>query len=224
MHLIIQARMNSSRLPGKVLKKISGKPLLGWILARAKKAEELATIVVATSDKRSDDPIKAFCDESEIECYRGSLDNVAARFRGVVTEYGFDHFIRISGDSPLIDPSLITQAIRIYAAGKFDLVTNIAERTFPKGQSIEVVKSETFLHRVHYAKDDADAEHVTRRFYTNPKTYSLASFTSGSDYSSLQMSIDTAEDFVRLETLMASCDSENIGWEDAARKLSELSS
>lgn len=213
--------MNSSRLPGKVLKNISGKPLLGWIVSRAKKCEELTSIVVATSDQRFDDPIKVFCDENRVQCYRGSLDNVAARFRGVVTKYGFDHFIRISGDSPLIDPSLITEGIRIYAAGQFDLVTNISERTFPKGQSIEVVNSETFLKRIHYAEDDGDAEHVTSKFYTNPEKYSIASFTSGTKYGSLQMSIDTIEDFVRLEKLMAGCDSENISWKDAAGMLSE---
>ena len=136
---IIQARMSSQRLPGKVLKEVQGRPLLDYVCKRISKSRLLQNTVVATSDHSSDDPVFEYCLNQGIECYRGPLEDVAGRFAGALLNYGAPAFLRISADSPFIDPELIDEAIRHFQSGKYEIVTNVFPRSFPKGQSLEIV-------------------------------------------------------------------------------------
>ena len=122
---------------------MAGKPLLQYILERLRKCSTIHQIVVATSDNRTDDPIAEYCRENNTVCFRGPLQNAAKRFYMALEEYNLDVFVRVCGDSPMLDQKLIDQGVKLFN-GEHDLVTNIFPRTFPSGQSVEVVNTKTF--------------------------------------------------------------------------------
>ena len=136
--------MSSKRFLGKVLHNVEGKPMLAYVLERLQRCRPLDGIVVATSTDDSDTPVADFCHECGVDCYRGPLQDVAGRFKEVLDEYRFDGFVRVCGDSPLIDQRLIDKGIRIFRRSGFDIVTNVSPKTFPKGQSVEVLSTDTF--------------------------------------------------------------------------------
>ena len=144
MICIIQSRMSSTRLPGKMLMDINGRPLLGRVIDRVKASKVVTKLIVATSISREDDEIEQFCLNEKIKYYRGDLNNVYKRFKEIVTLEKADSFIRINGDSPLIDPEIIDLAVNNYNNEDCDLLTNIFPRTFPRGQSVEVISSQPF--------------------------------------------------------------------------------
>ncbi len=138
---IIQARMNSERLPGKTLFQISGRPVLQYIIDRLIHCDGIAEIVVATSVMAENDAVDFYCIERKIACHRGPEEDVAKRFIEVLEKYGYESFVRVNGDSPLIDQGLISKGIKIFFNKNYDLVTNVFPRTYPKGQSVEVIKA-----------------------------------------------------------------------------------
>src|SRR5687768_16608333 len=129
---VLQARMSSRRLPGKVLRPIEGRPMLGWQLDRARRARRIDSLVVATSTHASDDPIAAFCAAEGFGCWRGDLDDVLGRFVGAVRAWGpCDHVVRLTGDCPLIDPTVIDQLVEHHVAAGNDYSSNFLDRTYP---------------------------------------------------------------------------------------------
>jgi spore coat polysaccharide biosynthesis protein SpsF len=203
---VIQVRMSSKRLPGKTLRPVHGKPLLAYIIERVRHCRSLDTFVVATSTERSDDPIAAFCKERRLNCFRGSLDNVAGRFLAVLDHYKFDGFVRVNGDSPLIDHHLIDKGVRIFLHGGYDVVTNILKRSYPKGQSIEVLNSRAFRSAYGSMTEDEEFEHVTKYFYTHRSDFNIYDFHSDIDYHDMQLSVDTEEDLVRFDRILSAMD------------------
>jgi spore coat polysaccharide biosynthesis protein SpsF len=191
---IIQARMSSERLPGKVLAEVAGKPLLRYILERLEHCESLDEIVVATSLDESDTPVEEYCRDRGVPCYRGSLDDVAGRFTSLLREHPFNVFVRVNGDSPLLDQGLITSGIELFQSGDFDLVTNIFPRSFPKGQSVEIIRAVAFVDAYERMREKAELEHITRYFYMHPKEYRIHNFTHSENLNNIQLSIDTADD------------------------------
>ena len=142
---IIQARMSSHRLPGKTLAPIAGKPMLERVVDRVRLCRRLNLIMIATSRAPEDDAVEAFCVQGGVVCYRGSLENVAERFLGAANKSKTDGLMRISADSPLIDPHIMDRAMDLYEQQPADLVTNVPPRTFPRGQSVEILHRETFV-------------------------------------------------------------------------------
>ncbi len=191
---IVQVRMSSQRLPGKVLYEVYGKPLLQYILESIEHCSAINKVIIATSLEKSDDPVEEFCNKHHTPCYRGSLNDVASRFREISEKERWDAFVRINGDSPLIDYHLIDKGTNLYRDGHFDLVTNVFPRTHPSGQSVEIVRSSTFKKVYHRMNDSGDFEHVTKFFYHNPKEFKIFNFTSSIDCSSIHLSVDTQED------------------------------
>lgn len=204
--VIIQARMSSERFPGKVLYEVAGKPLLEYLLERLEHCRHCDMVVVATSMEESDDDIERFCDGRGVNCYRGSLDNVAERFNGAAAEYGFDSFVRICADSPLLDYRLVDRLIKIFAEGEFDLVTNILERTFPKGQSVEVLSRGTFERTIKLMNEPLDHEHVTRYFYDRQDEFRIFNLLNDIDYSWLQLTIDNPDDIAIFSSMLGVMD------------------
>jgi spore coat polysaccharide biosynthesis protein SpsF len=202
MLAIVQARQSSARLPGKMLMSVAGRSLLGRVVDRLGQARTLTKIIVATSTDRSDQPIVDFCVAENIACYRGPLADVAARFRGAAEHEGADSFVRINGDSPLIDPALVDMAVGYYQVDRCDLVTNVFTRTFPRGQSVEVLRAEALEALCRQMKDD-DREHVTRAFYRNAHAFRIVSITSGANAGAVNFCIDTADDLSRVERLVS---------------------
>jgi spore coat polysaccharide biosynthesis protein SpsF len=200
---IVQARMNSERLPGKVLYAVMGKPILEYLLERLDRCALLNGVVVATSMDPSDDSVEQFCREQGRACVRGSLPNVARRFRDVLDTYKPEAFVRISGDSPLLDPKIVDRGIEIFLQGTFDLVTNVFPRSFPRGQSVEVVRAETFRRAIDNVQDADELEHVTLFFYRNPDRFRIRNFSAEVECSHVHLAIDTVEDLKRVAAIVA---------------------
>jgi spore coat polysaccharide biosynthesis protein SpsF (cytidylyltransferase family) len=213
--------MTSSRLPGKVLQSMHGRPMLQYLLDRLARAQGVSDIIVATSIDRSDDPIERFCGTAGVACVRGSLLDVAARFHGVLETWPLDAFIRISGDSPLLDQRIVDAAIRLYAPEGVDLVTNKVPKTYPSGQSVEVVKSDMF--RAAYVRmvTPSDREHVTPFFYRHQEEFRINSLISTPHLGMLHMAVDTAADFQRVSAMLAAMDRPH--WDYDLANLVELS-
>ena len=200
---IIQARMSSHRLPGKSLARVDGRPLLQMVLERLDRCIGLDGCVVATSTDSSDDAIESFCRSHAVAAYRGNLTNVASRFRAIAKQESCDALVRVNGDSPLIDPRLIDQGIGRYCACEYDLVTNVHPRTYPRGQSVEVVRATAFERAYSLMCEPADFEHVTRVFYRRADDFQIGSFRHVSDLSRVQMSVDSADDLERVRRIAA---------------------
>lgn len=209
MHVaaVVQARMSSQRLPGKVLAPLAGRPALAWLLERLAPFE----VVVATSDEPSDEPVADFCAERGVECFRGPLADVAARFAGVIERYRLDAFVRVNGDSPLLDPALVAQGIELFHAATPDLATNVFPRSFPSGQSVEVVDAEAFL-AVRGEFDERDREHVTTFFYARPERFRIENFSAAMPYEGPSHAVDTAEDLARLDAWARRLPRPDAGW------------
>ncbi len=203
---IVQARITSKRLAGKVLQNVNGKPMLQYLLERLSKSQYLSNIVVATSDTTTDNPITKFCLEKGVSCFRGSLTNVAKRFYRLLKKYNFEAFVRISEDSPLLDQRLVDLGIKIFLDNNYDIVTNVLKRTYPKGQSVEIVKSDAFLDAYKEMKEIEDLEHVTKYFYRNKDNYSIYNFESGEELGQIQLSVDTQQDMDNFRQVLSLMD------------------
>ena len=193
MQIIIQARMNSTRLPNKVLYQINGKPLLKYLIERLTSIVE-GELCIATSDHTKDDEIEDLCLIEKVPCFRGSLKDVANRILIAATNYKTDAFVRINGDSPLMDPKVIEEGIEIYQNGNYDLVTNVFPRSFPIGQSVEVIRTKTFEYVYEKMSSSDHFEHVTKYFYDNPDEFKIKNFKNDQDLNSYRLVVDTPED------------------------------
>jgi len=202
---LIQARMSSVRLPGKVLLEVAGEPLIARVFDRLGGAESLDSVLVVTSLDPSDDPLADYCERRAIPFRRGSLDDVAGRLLGAAEAEGLDALVRISGDSPLIDPALVDRAVSLYAEGGAELVSNVyPERSFPTGQSIEVIAVEA-LSRAHRQMSEAeDREHVTPYLYANPGQFRIRGFSHIPPVPEVRFTVDSNADHERLERLISS--------------------
>jgi spore coat polysaccharide biosynthesis protein SpsF len=202
---VIQARMSSRRLPGKVLRVLAGRPLLDHVLDRVGRARGIDAVAVATSTESGDDPIAEFCSTYGAMCVRGPLADVARRLWLAAEALRLDAFVRICADSPLVDPALIDRAVIAFGPG-VDLVTNVLPRTYPPGQAVEVVSTAALAAAVARMTEPADREHVTRYFYRNASAYRIRNLRSDRDYGALRLVVDTAADLQRLETLLGALD------------------
>ncbi len=203
---IIQARMSSRRLPGKVLADVHGQPLLQYLLERLERCGELEVIVVATSTDPGDDPIQMLCDERDVACFRGSLENVAERFREAAKRHGLDAFARLCADSPLLDPALVDQAVASYRSGGLDLVTNVIGRSFPPGQSVEVISVQVFAEAVPQMSRADHREHVTSYFYDHDKDFRIKAIRCEHDCGDANFAVDTPADLERVTCLISAMD------------------
>ena len=200
---VIQARMNSQRLPGKVLQTVGDKSLLQYVLERVKRCKQINEIVIATSLESGDDPVSIFCQGHGVGCYRGSLFDVASRFNSILMTHSWDAVVRINGDSPLLDQHLIDSGISYFAGKDYDLVTNVFPRTYPRGQSVEIIRASTFKRIYPKMRDQEDLEHVTRFFYHNSTDFHIFNFSSPVDYSAIPLSVDTPEDLHRFSQIVS---------------------
>lgn len=195
--------MSSSRLPGKMMMDVDGRPMLKRLIDRLTRASGLDRVAVATSVEASDDAIADWCAVEGIACVRGPLTDVAQRYHEAAGQLGVDAFVRINGDSPLIDPAVVKRAVALFRLGGADLVTNVQIRSFPKGQSVEVVDFARFAAVLPDFDAKDDREHVTRYFYRRPDLFRIVNFTSAAAASDVQMSVDTAADLDLVRRIIA---------------------
>ena len=208
--LIICARCSSKRFPNKVLKKINGIPLILQVYERVKNSKYVDKVIVATSNISSDDKLKKLCLQKNIECYRGSLNNVFSRFVNIIKIHKADIVIRISADSPFIDSRLIDKSIKIFLSKRVDIVTNILKRTYPKGQSIEVFNKKIFLRSKKLKLTTYEKEHVSPYFYQNKNKYKIFNFHLKNDLSKYNLTIDFREDLLLFNKIIKKIKKSNI--------------
>lgn len=217
--IAIQARSSSVRFPEKVLTAFQGTPIIERIY---RNCEALGLPVwVLTSQESSDDVLTAFLQSKGIAVFRGSLNNVLDRFIKFGIYIEADSLVRISGDSPLIHPAVISQALRMgRESTNADIITNVFPRTFPKGQSVELIRITTLLKLQQYSLNQHNQEHLTSYIYENPTRFKIANFQSETNLSNLNLCVDTPEDLFSLESklkrLNLSSDFCRISWPELA--------
>jgi spore coat polysaccharide biosynthesis protein SpsF len=192
---IIQARMSSSRLPGKVLAPILGRPMLALQVERVLRAQTLDKLLVATSTDPSDDPLPAECRSAGVECFRGSLDDVLDRFHAAATAYDAGHIMRLTGDCPLSDPHLIDEVVKLHLEGAYDYTSNVYPRTFPDGLDIEVATMPTIEMAWREADRMAEREHVTIWIRENEERFRIGNLALERDLSRCRWTVDEPADF-----------------------------
>lgn len=194
--------MSSKRLPGKVLTKIKNKYLLDFLLDRLKYLNEPHKIIIATSTHSSDDKIFQYCMEKNLICFRGDLHNVSKRYFDLINFYNLDSFIRICGDSPMIDPNIINSAITIYESNKFDLVTNKYPRSFPIGQTVEIINSNCYKNFFKSISNKSEEEHVSLHLYDNSNKIMIKNIENSNDCSNYNLAIDDLNDLNKYQKLL----------------------
>ena len=201
--IIIQARLGSTRLPEKVLKPISGRPMLQLLLERVQVCQNVGKIVVATTTAAADDRLAEYCETEQIVCFRGSQENVLERYLQAAALFGIDPLVRITGDCPLVDPNLIEMLIEKHQVEQNDYTSNVITRTFPRGLDAEVVNYAT-LERVKALADEPHYfEHVTLYIYTHPELFQLSNLSASKEFAhpEFRLTVDTAEDFQLMEQI-----------------------
>jgi len=196
---IIQARMGSSRLPGKVMAEIAGKPMLQRVVERVTRAERLDGIVVATSVNSADDPVEQLCKKVGTNCVRGSEQDVLDRYYQAALQHRVNCIVRLTADCPLADPHVIDRVIGAYIPGERDYVSNIDPPTFPDGLDTEVFSFSALERAWRDAKLPSQREHVTLYIRNHPELFRLANVVNEIDLSAMRWVVDEARDleFVR---------------------------
>jgi spore coat polysaccharide biosynthesis protein SpsF len=194
----IEARMTSSRLPGKVLKTAIAKPMLELMVERLKRVPSLDGIVIATTINDTDDPIVELANRLGVGCYRGSEDDVLLRVLDAARFNNIDIIVQTTGDCPLIDPSLVEDCILDYLQGGADYVSNRLPRSFPIGMDTQVFATSVLAEIDERCKGADDREHVSLAIYTEPTPYRLRHLTAPAHLTNpnLALTLDTAEDFL----------------------------
>jgi spore coat polysaccharide biosynthesis protein SpsF len=191
---ILQARMSSSRLPGKVLKPILGRPMLLHQIDRIRRARSLDALVVATSTDPSDDAVEALCTANGILCFRGSLDDVLDRFYQAARPFNPQHVVRMTGDCPVIDPAIIDRVVAFYLAGDFDHAGNGVEPLFPDGLDVEILRFSILEYAWRHATLPSHREHVTLFVHKQPDRFRVGSYKNTVDLSHLRWTVDEPAD------------------------------
>lgn len=177
--------------------------MLQYVLDRLARLDVLSETIVATSTDPSDDPIDEFCRRIGSSCFRGSLDNVAERFLQAARAHRLSAFVRISGDSPLLDQRLVARGVALFAESAADLATNVFPRTYPPGMSVEVVRTETFERIVPELVEHYDREHVTNYFYRHADRFRIESFALDVPRRDVHLAVDTPEHFETVSRIVS---------------------
>lgn len=200
-YCFVQARYSSKRLKGKVLKKFGRHTLLEILLKRLKNSKQIDKIIVLTSTSQYDKKIVNLCKKKNIEYFTGSMNNVFLRFKNATKKYKPNKIIRISADSPLMDWRLVDKMINFSKRiVSFDIISNVKKRTFPKGQSIEILNPHIFELPAKILSNE-QKEHVTKYFYEKKK-YSVINFKLKKNFNSFNLCVDNYEDFLTISKLI----------------------
>lgn len=193
---VLQARMSSSRLPGKVLLRVCGKPLLQHQIERVRRCAEIDRLVVATSQDDRDDAIAVLCEQLGVPVFRGSLDDVLDRFVQAARPHAPEWVVRLTGDCPLTDPAIIGRVVRTARSGGFDYVSSALNPTFPDGLDAECLRFAALEQAWREARLASEREHVTAFVYKHPERFRLGEVRNAEDLSALRWTVDEPADFV----------------------------
>jgi spore coat polysaccharide biosynthesis protein SpsF len=213
---IIQARVASERLPGKVLLDLGGQLVLSWVVRRATRATSIDQVVVATSVAAEDDVIAAFCKELGYACVRGNLQDVLDRYTHAARETDADVIVRLTGDCPLIDPGMLSENLETFLSADppLDFAANRLpnERTIPIGLDAEFCTREALEIAWREAQEPHQREHVMPFFYEHPDRFRILHIKHMPDYGHLRWTLDTPEDLKLLRQIVAHFDNDEFSW------------
>ena len=199
---VISARTGSSRLPNKVLLDISGKTALERMIERVKNAKTIDNIIIATSDKNRDDPIEKLCKEINIECIRGSEEDLLSRYQLVVEKVKPDIIGKMGADSILIDPLVIDKVASTFLTNKYDYVSNYGiPKTYPEGCTVDFFTSKTLTEAFLEAKKPSEREHINPFIWNNPERYTSFRVDYEKDLSNYRLSLDYKEDYIVIKSI-----------------------
>jgi spore coat polysaccharide biosynthesis protein SpsF len=198
--IVIQARTGSSRLPGKVLLPLAGKPLLVRMVERVMAAKTADNVVVATTQDKGDDVIEELCKEHSIDCFRGHPTDLLDRHFKAAQQFNADVVVKIPSDCPLIDPSVIDKVLSVYLDQhiQYDYVSNLHPASYPDGNDVEAMHTDTLEVAWHEAKKDYEREHTTPFIWEHPKRFRIGNvaWETGLNYSMThRFTIDYQEDY-----------------------------
>jgi spore coat polysaccharide biosynthesis protein SpsF len=203
INAVIQARTGSTRLPGKVLEDLGGRPVLEWVVRAAREATQIDKVIVATSTLAGDDPVADLAESLGAEVVRGSEDDVLSRFVAALDAHPADAVVRLTSDCPLLDPALIDAVAGAWAAAPtHDYVSTVLVRCLPRGLDVELV-SAAALRAVNRTAVGHDRVHVTSAVYADPSAYRLLGLFVTPAANDLRVTLDTREDLVLLRALVA---------------------
>ncbi len=195
--IIIQARMGSTRLPGKILMPIGGKVLLEHILFRLGRLRHPVTIVLATTDTRKDDIVKNFCDDHAVACFRGSENNVLDRYYQCAVQFGFRHIVRLTGDNPFPDMEELDNLIALHLSGRTDYANSFA--SLPIGAGAEIFTFEALKRSRQEGTEPHQIEHVNEYMLEHPEIFSTVSLNVATNKNrpEIRLTVDTEDDYKR---------------------------
>ena len=219
INAVIQARAGSTRLPGKVLADLGGRPVLEWVVRAARAASQIDEVVVATSTVTVDDVVADLAESLGVPVVRGSEDDVLSRFVAALDAHPADALVRLTADCPLLDPTLIDAVAGAWAAAPtHDYVSTILVRCLPRGLDVELVTAEA-LRAVDRMATGHDRVHVTSALYADPTAYRLLGVCVTPPADDLRVTLDTQEDLVLLRALVAVLPDAPPSWRDVVAVL-----
>jgi len=211
---VVQARMSSSRLPGKVLADLGAVPVLDWVIRAARMSRQVDEVVVATSVDRSDDPLVEHCGRLEVPVVRGPLDDVLSRFVLAVRAHPCDAVVRLTADCPMLDPALIDLVVAAWRSDPtWEYVATTLHRTLPRGLDVELVRSDV-LRGLDAAAEGYHRQHVTSLLYTEPQGRRLLGLGVAPPADDLRVTLDTAEDLDLLREIVARTGDRALSWQE----------
>jgi len=211
---IIQARMGSNRLPGKVMKMIKGKPLLHYVLNQLQHSKFLEKIIVATTNLEEDDIIEKFVLKEGFDCFRGNSKNVLDRYYHCAKSNSISSILRITADCPLIDPNLVDSVIKKFENEKFDYVSNAFPRTFPYGTEVEIFSFNSLKISWEKAVKPSEKEHVTPYIKNHPEIFKIGNIESDKNLSDYRWTVDRIEDLELVKQIIIKINKKFILTED----------
>jgi spore coat polysaccharide biosynthesis protein SpsF len=219
---ILQARMGSTRLSGKVLLDLAGRTMLARVVRRVRRAPAVDEVVVATTAAPGDDPIVEECQRLEVACFRGSEPDVLDRYFRAAAAHQADVAVRITADCPLIDPGETGRVIRAFLDRKPDYASNILRRTYPRGLDTEVMTSATLARAWREATEPYQRTHVTPYVYQHPESFRLLAVTGEADLSAHRWTVDSPEDLELVRAVYRRMDGgDAFSWHDVLRLTAE---
>ncbi|MGA8273501.1 MAG: glycosyltransferase family protein [Candidatus Sulfotelmatobacter sp.] len=216
---IIQARMGSTRLPGKVLADIHGRPMLWHVIQRTLAAKTLDEVIVATTTQPSDDVIVAFCQEHHVGCFRGEENDVLDRYYQAARQQYAGAVVRITSDCPMIDPQVVDKVVQAFLLDDCDYASNRLKRTYPRGLDTEVMTLRALGRAWADAREPYQRVHATPYIYQNPEQFKILSVTGDADYSAYRWTVDTVEDLEFVRAVYGRMAREGFLWGEVVRLL-----
>lgn len=203
VNAVIQARLSSTRLPGKVLRSLGERSVLSWVIRAADHVPVIEKVIVATSEADDDDMVANEAERAGATVVRGPLEDVLSRFELAAQQHPCDALVRLTADCPLHDPALLAQVVGVWLADPdLHYVSNVLVRRLPRGFDAELVRRDVLAEQYRNATG-GHREHVTSAIHTRPELYRCAGVVTGEDHSDLRVTLDTAEDAALLEAVVA---------------------